>query len=215
MISPDIDMLVSELKTGLSRRPRNTLKRSREAGILIPLLVDQDEPKFLLTRRADTMNSHRGEVAYPGGMRETQDPSIMITALREAEEEIGLSPDHVETIGQIDDLQTIQRDLIVTPTIGIIRHRPEWKMNPTEVARIFEIPLSALEQANGWRIKYRSWRGRDVPIYYFDYQGEVLWGLSGFATLLTLDLLGRRAPLDLSDYERSISRSSAQIRSNQ
>ena len=192
------------MRSRMDLYPRHVLKRPREAGILIPILVDQDEPRLLLTRRAETMTSHRGEVAFPGGMRDADDRDIIETALREAEEEVGLSRDNVQIVGQIDDLISVHREVMVTPSIGLVRSSVRWRTNPMEVAKIFTIPLSQLQEQNRWRAEFKTWGSRQVPIYYFDYEGETLWGLSAFATLLTLRLTRAGTPVQLDDYERII-----------
>ena len=206
MTPSQIQALIDDLKHGLTQRQPRALHRSKRAGILVPILTDGEEPTLLLTRRADTLNAHRGEVAFPGGMWEEGDEHIAATALREAEEEVGLPPGSVELIGAIDDLIAAHSDVMVTPTIGVVRQRPQWKVNPDEVARIFEIPLSALNQADGWRIEHRSWKNRTIPIYFFDFDEETLWGLSAYATLLTLQLLSSGSPIDMSHYDRQVGR---------
>ena len=206
MTPSQIQALVGELKSGLSRRPARTLRRTKRAGVLVPILVDLAEPSLLLTRRADTLNAHRGEVAFPGGMWESSDRDISATALREAEEEIGLYSESVELIGAVDDLIAANSDVVVTPTIGIVRNRPQWCINHDEVARVFEIPLSSLNRADGWRIEHRTWKNRSIPIYFFDFDHEVLWGLSAYATLLTLQLLPAGSPIDMCHYDRQVGR---------
>ena len=140
-------------------------------------------------------------------MWEQEDDDIAMTALREAHEEIGLSPDSVELIGPIDDLIAAHSDVMVTPTIGVVRHRSQWQVNHEEVARVFEIPFSALQKSEDWRIEHKLWKNRLIPIYYFDFDGETLWGLSAYATLLTLQLLPAGSPIDLSHYDRQVGRS--------
>lgn len=206
MTPTQIQALIDELNYGLSQRPPRTLQRVKRAGVLIPLLTDGLEPTLVLTRRADTLNSHRGEVAFPGGMWEQGDQDIAATALREAREEVGLHPDSVELIGAVDDLIPASSDVTVTPTIGVVRQRPQWQINRAEVARVFEIPLSALQRASGWRTEHHVWKRRKIPIYYFDFDGETLWGLSAYATLLTLQLLGVGSPIDMSAYDRQVGR---------
>lgn len=199
------DHFIKEMRLGLERRTRHQYRRPKRAGILLPFIFDHQEPRLLLTRRTDTLSNHRGEVAFPGGMMDMSDSSITETALREAEEEVGLSPSRVEVIGQLDDLISKNQEVMVTPSIGLVTDPPHrWRPNPDEVARVFEIPLSELFKSHRWRTESKVWKGRSFNLYFFDFEGEVLWGLSAYATLLALDLTERRAPIDLSEYYRQI-----------
>ena len=203
MNEPQIQSLIADLQRGIARRPRDVIEHTRQAGVLVAILVDGPAPSVLLTRRTEMLSSHRGEVAFPGGMRDEEDPNLVHTALREAREEVGLPLASVEVIGQLDDLLTVDGRVSVTPTVGIVRKRPQWVMSEREVARIFEIPLSELSDPERWRMEYRGWRGRDIPVYFFEFEDEVLWGLSAYVTLFTLGALSARLPIGSSPYDRS------------
>lgn len=203
MNEPQVQSLIADLRRGIARRPRDVIKRARQAGVLVALLVDGPAPSLLLTRRTETLSSHRGEVAFPGGMRDEGDTGLIETALREAREEVGLPSTSVEVIGQLDDLLTMDGRVSVTPTIGVVRARPQWVRSEREVARIFEIPLSELSDPERWRVEQRGWRGRDIPVYFFDFEDEILWGLSAYVTLLTLGALNARLPIGSSPHNRS------------
>ena len=194
---------VDDIRRGLKIRERHQYRRVKRAGILLPFIFDEGDPRLLLTRRTEKLSSHRGEVAFPGGMKDDIDLSIEETALREAYEEVGLEPERVEVIGQLDDLISKNEEVMVTPHIGVIREPPPlWSPNKGEVARVFEVPLVTLYDTSRWRTEHREWRGHIINIYYFDYDGEVLWGLSAYATLLALDLTAAGSPVDLSEYYR-------------
>ena len=197
-----LENFVDQIRKNRRSKTRHRYRRSKKAGVLIPFIFDgKSEPRMLLTRRTEKLSTHRGEVAFPGGMMDTTDQSIVETALREAEEEIGLPPQRVQIIGQVDDLISKNTELMVTPSIGIITEPPPtWTLNPQEVARVFEVPFSALFDPSLWRITQREWRGKPFKLYFFDYDGETLWGLSAYATLLALDLTDQGAPLSLAMY---------------
>jgi 8-oxo-dGTP pyrophosphatase MutT (NUDIX family) len=97
----------------------------------------------LLTRRTDHLRDHAGQISFPGGRREPEDANAVATALREAEEEIGLSPGHVEVLGSLPDYTTVTR-FVVTPVVGLIEQLPTLTPDPFEVAEIFEVPLGFL-----------------------------------------------------------------------
>jgi 8-oxo-dGTP pyrophosphatase MutT (NUDIX family) len=193
---------IADIQRHLSTRIRHQYKRQKRAGILVPFIFeDGQEPRLLLTRRTDQLSSHKGEVAFPGGMMDADDQTIIETALREAEEEVGLPRENVTVIGLLDDLISKNIEIMVTPSIGVITTPPEtWTPNPSEVAKVFEIPLSMLYEAHRWRIEQKVWKTKSINIYYFDFEGETLWGLSAYATLLALDQTDQGSPVDLSPY---------------
>jgi 8-oxo-dGTP pyrophosphatase MutT (NUDIX family) len=194
-------MILSDtLRAALTHYDRRVLDRPRRAGVLVGLIEDDRAPRLLLTRRAETLGSHQGEVAFPGGMLEAQDESIVHTALREAHEEVNLPPSSVEVLGVLDDMMPKSEHVAVTPVVGVIRDLPPLRPNPSEVARIFEIPLDELLERDRWRVEEKSWRGEVWPLYFFETQGETLWGLSAYIALLTLSLSPTGSPVDLSWY---------------
>lgn len=181
----------------LRSRPRRAIEAARRAAVLVPLVIDQGEPRLVLTRRAEDMSSHRGQVAFPGGHAEPTDRDLIETALREAEEEVALGREHVEVLGMIDDFPTHDGRMTVTPVLGLVRSLPQLRPEPGEVARVFHIPVSALQRREGWRVEAVSWRAQRWPVYHFDHDGETLWGLSAYITLQVLALLPGGTPYDL------------------
>ena len=150
-------------------------KDLRLAAVLVPLVEHADEPSILLTRRADHLEKHSGQVAFPGGKVEDSDDSPIAAALREAEEEIGLDPSHVEIAGVLDTYQT-GTGFLILPGVGFVR--PGFTLTPdeNEVADVFEVPAHiALSEAN-WKTDSGEWKGRMWNFYSMDYQGYNIWG---------------------------------------
>ena len=150
-------------------------KDLRLAAVLVPLVEHADEPSILLTRRADHLEKHSGQVAFPGGKVEDSDDSPIAAALREAEEEIGLDPSHVEIAGVLDTYQT-GTGFLILPVVGLVR--PGFTLTPdeNEVADVFEVPAHiALSEAN-WKTDSGEWKGRMWNFYSMDYQGYNIWG---------------------------------------
>ena len=137
------------------------------------------------------MSSHRGQVAFPGGTQDPEDESLVVTALREAEEEVELNPNLVDVIGLLDDIPTVTGETIVTPVVGVLDGMPELVANPAEVARIFSIPLAVLSSPNHWRVEETTYNGRQYPLYFLEHSGETLWGLSAYVTRQLLQCMGR------------------------
>lgn len=150
-------------------------KDLRLAAVLVPLVEHADEPSILLTRRADHLDKHSGQVAFPGGKVEAADATPIATALREAEEEIGLDPAYVEIAGVLDTYQT-GTGFLILPVVGFVR--PGFTLTPdeNEVADIFEVPAHiALTEAN-YKTDAAEWKGRMWNFYSMDYQGYNIWG---------------------------------------
>ena len=188
------------LSDALASRQRYVRVAEKRAGILVPVIDDQGPPRILLTRRTESLSTHKGQVAFPGGRMEDADRDVVDTALRESEEEVGLPRDRVEILGQLDDMLTVTGDMIVTPVVGRVRRLPPLVANPGEVARVFTIPLATLREPSGWTTRSWSTRKGPVPVYYFDYDGEVLWGLSAYVTLQLLNLSEIGPPFPIADY---------------
>lgn len=143
-----------------------------QAGVLVAI-TDEIDPKLILTRRADHLKTHSGEVAFAGGKRDETDPDIVFTALREAHEEIALASNDVRVIGQLD--QVVSRfGYLVTPIVGIIPADITFTANLDELDEIFKVPLRFfLETEPDDYFKRGS-----ILIPSFHYDGFRIWGLT-------------------------------------
>ena len=130
---------------------------------------------MLFTQRTTHLRSHSGQVAFPGGRAEPGDASAEFTALREAEEEIGLRPESVEVLARLPDYRT-RTGYVVTPVIGLLTPPLALTPDPNEVAEIFEVPLAFLLDERNRQRRTREFQGQTVGYYVFEYQGRVIWG---------------------------------------
>jgi 8-oxo-dGTP pyrophosphatase MutT (NUDIX family) len=145
----------------------------------------------LFTRRTSSLPEHSGQVAFPGGRAEPDDDSPEVTALREAHEEINLSPSDVQILGRLREIRTIS-NYCVMPVIGRIPWPYEFKLAREEVSRVFTIPLEWLADLQNHEIKFRELPSphSPVPVIYFNrFDGELLWGISAEITLNFLESL--------------------------
>lgn len=145
-----------------------------DAGVLVPLYERDGELHVVFTKRRDDLRRHPGEISFPGGRRDDTDSDLSETALREAEEEIGLPRSDVEILGALQPTPTIATGYSVYPFVGLIDAGHEWKLSPREVAEVIELSLSDLRAGYGRRRLLR----RGLPIRTDTYLvGEhMIWG---------------------------------------
>ncbi|MGD9093833.1 MAG: CoA pyrophosphatase, partial [Anaerolineales bacterium] len=165
---------------------------ARPAAVLIPLLnMDNLWHILYILRTKNKYDPHSGQVAFPGGAADEGDVDAIETALREAEEEIGIIPQDVKILGSLSPYYTIT-NYLVTPVVAHIPWPYELKLAPQEVSRAFTIPLEWLANSTNFDIKTRQIQGTYAPlnvIYYKPYDGEVLWGASARFTIGLLETL--------------------------
>ena len=171
--------------------PRVTgLRQLRDAAVLIPVVDRGDEASVILTKRAETLANHSGQVAFPGGRIDPSDASPEDAALREAEEEIGLARAAVEVIGIADRYRTVT-GFEVTPVVGVVPPGLPLAPHPGEVADMFEAPLYYLLRPEHQVVRSAMWRGRERHYYEIEYEGRRIWG----ATAAMIVNLSRRLAL--------------------
>jgi 8-oxo-dGTP pyrophosphatase MutT (NUDIX family) len=146
----------------------------RPAAVLVPI-VAREELTLLLTQRTETLPTHAGQIAFPGGKLEPHDADAVAAALREAEEEIGLHPRHVETLGFLDGYRT-GTGFNVTPVVALVEPDYELRLDPSEVAEAFEVPLRFLMDEANHQKHSRPWKGRDRWYYAMPYGDRYIWG---------------------------------------
>jgi 8-oxo-dGTP pyrophosphatase MutT (NUDIX family) len=156
---------------------------SRTAAVLVPLL-DYPEPEIVLTRRAEHLPQHPGQVSFPGGAAEASDSSAVQTALREAQEEIGLPPEAVQPIGFLDRMDTIS-DYRVLPVVALVTPPVNWVLDEREVAEVFTVPLAIALDAERYATRTFKQQGREHTIFTLNWQGYTIWGATA-AMLMNL-----------------------------
>jgi 8-oxo-dGTP pyrophosphatase MutT (NUDIX family) len=151
---------------------------TRASAVLAPLYEEDGQVKVVLTRRAQHLRSHRGEVSFPGG---GQDPGedLMQTALREAHEEVGLDPASVEIVGELDHLATIMSRSFIVPFVGFLPGRPELVPSPAEVELILHVPLVDLLDPEAYHEERWGLPPMDRPLVFFEIEGDTIWGATG------------------------------------
>ena len=165
----------------------------RLAAVLIPLVRQDEEWHVLLIRRTEVEGDmHSGQVALPGGKRDRTDESLAAAALRETNEELGIQPEEIQILGRLNEFIAIS-NFRVTPFVGTLPWPYAIQIDPREVARWFTIPLAWLADPANRQIIRRelpNGLGEVVVIYFDEYDGEILWGLSARIITELLEALG-------------------------
>lgn len=146
----------------------------RPAAVLVPV-VARRELTVLLTVRTDHLPTHAGQIAFPGGKVEAVDSGPMATAIREAQEEIGLKPRHIEPLGYLDSYRS-SSGFHIMPVVALIEPSFSLAPDPSEVADTFEVPLSFLMNAANHQQHSREWRGRLRHFYAIPFGNRYIWG---------------------------------------
>lgn len=149
----------------------------KDAAVLVPVVDDPDGAKVILTQRTATLRKHSGQVAFPGGGIDEGDLSPEVAALREAQEEIGLDPSFVETVGRLPQYLSGTGFRIV-PVLSVVRRGFVIKPNPDEVDAVFEVPLSFLMNPDNHQRDSRMWQGIVRHFYVMPYGERHIWGIT-------------------------------------
>jgi len=169
--------------------PAPSLLDETEAAVLVPLYVRDDELHAVFTKRREDLRRHPGEISFPGGRRDHPDEELALTALREAEEEIGLAPDDVDLLGTLEPVSTFVTGYLIYPHVGLIDPIP-WRPSPNEVELVLELPLPALTA--GYAVRPMTRRGFTFETDTYVAGDHLIWGAT--ARILG-DLLRRLGPL--------------------
>ena len=163
---------------------------ARNASVLVGLFDQNNETHVAFIRRASTLRAHSGEIAFPGGAADVSDVSPIVTALREAQEEIGLDPSRVEVLGIMPPVFTVVSNFLITPVVAYMPEGPgKLQLQMSEVAEIILLPLQGL--ANPAIYHTEQWMQDNVPhtVYFFDYASYRIWGATARMLNTLLELL--------------------------
>ena len=155
------------------------------AAVLAPVYEDErGDLRLVLTKRPDTMPTHAGHIAFPGGRPDRGDRNPVDTALREAHEEVGIEPAQVEVLGYLPPIDTVEFSLMVVPVVGRVSTPLELVPSEREVARVYHPLVSDLADADRWwNVPWNGWK-----VWYYDLEGDTLWGATARMVRLMVGL---------------------------
>jgi 8-oxo-dGTP pyrophosphatase MutT (NUDIX family) len=169
--------VIDRLKLALAQREKSSVTNTEiPAAVLIPIFLKNGEYHLLFTKRTDTVKTHKGEICFPGGHFEPEDITMLATALREANEEVGIRPSDVQIIGDLGGSVVSVFGVAITSYIGVIPYPHKLILEEREIAATLEVPVSfLLDPAN---LKNEVWErnGKPFPVELFHFHEHVIWG---------------------------------------
>ena len=167
-----------KLKRLLARRQKQAITDNDRvpSAVLLPLYRHQGRYHLVFIRRTETVKSHKGQISFPGGTYEEGDENLLVTALRESNEEIGLRIEDVEVLGELDDEVTSTSNYIVSPFVGLIPWPYHFHISPDEVDEIIRVPVAALLEDGCLKPYPETLNGQPLESYAYHYRGTVIWG---------------------------------------
>lgn len=186
-----VEALVARTRALLPGRARRVVPPGPliRAAVLVPI-VDHGEAFLVFAQRTERVGQHAGQISFPGGRIDADDPDDLHAALREAEEEVGLPPSAVEPLGMLDDTETFATQFVITPWVGVVRAPVVWQPDGHEIEKVIEVPVAALLAEGCFRVEQWERNGITRDVYFYEYQGATIWGATARILKQYLDLVG-------------------------
>ena len=183
--------LLARLRTALTTEaPHPSCFSGIESAVLVPLFARDGELHLLYTRRSEALPHHGGQISFPGGRHmAATDPSLLATALRETDEEIGVAARDVDVLGKLAPIQTFSSNFVITPFVGVIPYPYAFRANLLEVSEIFSVPLAVLADPATAHEEEWTLDGHKLPVATYRHAGHVIWGATQRITTTLLDIL--------------------------
>ena len=187
--------LINRIKILLAKAPPREIEVQegpyRHAAVLVPLMLEERGLKILFTKRTHKVDQHKGQISFPGGAVDQSDLSFEHTALRETEEEVGLSPHQVEIVGRLDDTFTLVSNFIIHPVVGIVPSQYDYDLNSFEVEKIIQVPLRAFSSCTPEQESSFTYQNVTYKTPCYKYDGEVIWGATARIMRNFMEVVGK------------------------
>jgi 8-oxo-dGTP pyrophosphatase MutT (NUDIX family) len=159
----------------------------KPAAVLMPVQERAEGDYLVLTKRAEHLSRHSGQIAFPGGCVDSCDDGEMAAALRESQEEIGLDPAHVKVLGRMDQVRAAY-GYVVTPFVGLIPPAYDFRLDPRETAEVFAVPIDVLLEPQNVSLADHGW-SNGATVFHFHYRQWDIWGATANMIVQFLDLV--------------------------
>jgi 8-oxo-dGTP pyrophosphatase MutT (NUDIX family) len=190
-------MFKQEIKRILAEYEKKVILFSNKplhpAAVLIPIFKKDGEYHVLLTKRTEELEYHKGQICFPGGSRHEEDKSLQETALRETYEEVGIRPEDVEILGELDSMGTLTSNFLITPYVGIIPYPYKFTVSQHEIDELIEVPFTALADDSNYWEETRTAEGVTGKASFFKYKDKVIWGATARILKQLVDLVFKKA----------------------
>ena len=172
-----IKNVIEKLREALTKREVLHVSDSKRkvAAVLVPIFLNAGQYHLLFIQRTERVKDHKGQIAFPGGTYKNADGLLLNTALREAEEEIGLAQSDVEVLGELDDT-IVPTNYVISPFVGLIPYPYDFKLDKWEVEELIEVPIIALLDKNCFSESITIQNGEEIDTYFFKYGDRSIWG---------------------------------------
>lgn len=176
------------VRSALNVAARKALSQEgfQRAGVLVPLVFTPGGVELLFTKRTEHVETHKGQISFPGGVTQEEDRDIVATAIREANEEVGIHKDDLEVVGLLSDLAT-PSGFVITPVVAFLRPAVALTLNWAEVAEVFHVPLLFFAEPGKARQEFRQVRGESREVWSYDTGSHTIWGATA---VIVRSLLG-------------------------
>jgi 8-oxo-dGTP pyrophosphatase MutT (NUDIX family) len=167
-----------EIRRVITSRQRRSLppEDKRRAAVLVPLYEEDGTYQILLAKRTEHLQVHQGQIAFPGGTWHPGDANPIATALREAHEEVGIRPEDVDVLGELDDTSTATSNFLITPVVGVITPSYPFQIEKGEVAELLTLSLEVLRDPQAFQEEMWDRDGRMVRVFVRREGSEIIWG---------------------------------------
>lgn len=172
---PTVKQKIAEILRNHHKR-KITRGNLSPSAVLVPLFWRDGECHVLLAERSHEVSFHKGQVCFPGGKHEPGDSSLLQTALRETEEEIGLRAEDVEILGELDDSIVVTTGYVISPFVAFVPYPYRFLVDKKEIQEVFSVPLSVLMDERNLKQDCRTIGNRTFTGYCYEYEGHIIWG---------------------------------------
>jgi len=190
----DLSLTPDDVRSALAAARRVALPLPRgyqRAAVLVPILFTPAGPELLFTKRTDRVETHKGQISFPGGVVDQDDAGIIQTAMREAEEEVGIREADVRVLGLLSDLET-PTGFVITPVVGSVSPAVTIRPNADEVAEAFRVSLRLFTEPGKGRREDRLVRGVQREVWHYETGPHTIWGATAAIVRSLLDILPRQ-----------------------
>ena len=173
-----IKIVIERLSNALTERRIQRINDSKMkiSAVLVPVFFKAGQYHLLFIQRTERVKNHKGQISFPGGAYEKADGLLLNTALRETREEIGVAPEDIEVLGELDDTLTATSNYIISPFVGVIPYPYPFKLDKWETEELIEVPIIALLDKNYFSESITIQNGEEINTYFFKYADRSIWG---------------------------------------